>query len=288
MLAIEAGLPIVPVAVDGGRFVMRKGRLMTCPGRVTLKVLEPIPTAGLVAWGRRDGLPPRRVRPLPVRGCRFRARPRGDRHDRRQHSGGLRCLFSRRQFLIGITALAGGALAAMPSSRPTAPRFKVGVTDWNLRQTMQDRGARARPIARVRRRAGEHRPRRDRAAERAAAGRPALQRPTLPSPRSSGFPIASLCLDILHRNYLKNDPLGQRWVAESVPIATALGVRVILLAVLRQGRARNDRRDGLCRRRAARSGAGRRKGRRHPRAGRHHLGQGQRPHHGALRNRRPS
>jgi 1-acyl-sn-glycerol-3-phosphate acyltransferase len=47
MLAIEAGLPVIPVAIDGSRFVMRKGRLMACPGRVTLKVLEPIPTAGL-------------------------------------------------------------------------------------------------------------------------------------------------------------------------------------------------------------------------------------------------
>jgi 1-acyl-sn-glycerol-3-phosphate acyltransferase len=47
LMAIEAGLPVVPVAIDGSRFVMRKGRLMTCPGRVTLTVLEPIPTAGL-------------------------------------------------------------------------------------------------------------------------------------------------------------------------------------------------------------------------------------------------
>ena len=38
----EAGLPIVPVSVDGTRFVMRKGRLMTCPGHVRLIVHEPI------------------------------------------------------------------------------------------------------------------------------------------------------------------------------------------------------------------------------------------------------
>src|SRR5690606_18314511 len=50
-----------------------------------------------------------------------------------------------------------------------------------------------------------------------------------------GFPIASLCLDILHRNYLKNDPLGQRWVAESIPIASALGVKVILLPFFGKG-----------------------------------------------------
>jgi 1-acyl-sn-glycerol-3-phosphate acyltransferase len=47
LLAIEAGLPIVPVAIDRTRFVMRKGRLTTCPGFVTLQVMDPIETAGL-------------------------------------------------------------------------------------------------------------------------------------------------------------------------------------------------------------------------------------------------
>ena len=37
LLAIEAGLPIVPISVDGSRHVMRKGRLMTCPGHVRLR-----------------------------------------------------------------------------------------------------------------------------------------------------------------------------------------------------------------------------------------------------------
>ena len=46
MMAIEAGLPVVPVAIDGSRFVMRKGQLMTCPGDVRVTVLDPIPTAG--------------------------------------------------------------------------------------------------------------------------------------------------------------------------------------------------------------------------------------------------
>jgi 1-acyl-sn-glycerol-3-phosphate acyltransferase len=47
LLAIEAGLTIVPVAVDRTRFVMLKGRLTTCPGNITLQVLDPIDTAGL-------------------------------------------------------------------------------------------------------------------------------------------------------------------------------------------------------------------------------------------------
>src|SRR5688572_16734584 len=42
LLALEAGLTIVPLTVSGSRHVMRKGRLMTCPGHVTLHVHEPI------------------------------------------------------------------------------------------------------------------------------------------------------------------------------------------------------------------------------------------------------
>jgi 1-acyl-sn-glycerol-3-phosphate acyltransferase len=44
LLALEAGLTIVPLSVSGTVHVMRKNRLMTCPGHVTLEVHEPIPT----------------------------------------------------------------------------------------------------------------------------------------------------------------------------------------------------------------------------------------------------
>jgi 1-acyl-sn-glycerol-3-phosphate acyltransferase len=47
LLAIQAGLPVVPLAVRGSRHVMLKGRLMTCPGDVSLQVFDPIPTEGL-------------------------------------------------------------------------------------------------------------------------------------------------------------------------------------------------------------------------------------------------
>jgi 1-acyl-sn-glycerol-3-phosphate acyltransferase len=43
-LAIQAGLPIVPLSIVGSRHVMRKGQLTTRPGHVTLFVHEPIPT----------------------------------------------------------------------------------------------------------------------------------------------------------------------------------------------------------------------------------------------------
>jgi 1-acyl-sn-glycerol-3-phosphate acyltransferase len=42
--AVQAGLPIVPISVAGSRHVMRKGRLMTCPGEVELTIHDPIET----------------------------------------------------------------------------------------------------------------------------------------------------------------------------------------------------------------------------------------------------
>jgi 1-acyl-sn-glycerol-3-phosphate acyltransferase len=42
LLALEAGLPIVPLAVVGTRHVMKKGRLRTEPGDVELVVHAPI------------------------------------------------------------------------------------------------------------------------------------------------------------------------------------------------------------------------------------------------------
>jgi 1-acyl-sn-glycerol-3-phosphate acyltransferase len=47
LMAIETRLPIVPVTIEGSRHVMKKGRLMVCPGEVTLTVHDPIPTEGL-------------------------------------------------------------------------------------------------------------------------------------------------------------------------------------------------------------------------------------------------
>ena len=44
MLALEAGLTVVPLSVSGTMHVMKKGRLMTCPGYVTLEVHDPVIT----------------------------------------------------------------------------------------------------------------------------------------------------------------------------------------------------------------------------------------------------
>ena len=54
VVAIDAGLPIVPVSISGSRHVMLKGRLMTCPGEVTMTIHDPIPTQGIGRGGARE------------------------------------------------------------------------------------------------------------------------------------------------------------------------------------------------------------------------------------------
>lgn len=51
LLAIEHGLPIVPVSVKGSRHIMRKGDVTVRPGRVIVTIHDPVSTAGL---GRED------------------------------------------------------------------------------------------------------------------------------------------------------------------------------------------------------------------------------------------
>ena len=53
-LALEAGLPVVPLSVVGSRHVMLKGRLATYPGHVRLVVHDPIDTTGLAGTDARE------------------------------------------------------------------------------------------------------------------------------------------------------------------------------------------------------------------------------------------
>ena len=54
LLALQSGLPIVPVAVVGTRHVMQKGRLRTEPGDVELIVHDPIVPPAIAAPSVRD------------------------------------------------------------------------------------------------------------------------------------------------------------------------------------------------------------------------------------------
>ena len=47
LVAIDAQLPVVPVSIRGSRHIMKKGRLMVCPGDVAITIHPPISTEGV-------------------------------------------------------------------------------------------------------------------------------------------------------------------------------------------------------------------------------------------------
>lgn len=51
-MAIEAGVPIVPITIEGARELMPPGTLRIKPGRLKLTFLDPVDTAGLTANDR--------------------------------------------------------------------------------------------------------------------------------------------------------------------------------------------------------------------------------------------
>jgi L-ribulose-5-phosphate 3-epimerase len=150
---------------------------------------------------------------------------------------------SRRRFVqIGLQAgalLTPAARAiANANVRAAAAQFKVGVPDWNLKlEAKIDAIALAKKLGfdgvqislghEGVKTASDHLPLSD----------PKTQQAYLAEAKRAGIPITSVCLEILHRNYLKvkTDPLGARWVAEAIPAAKALGVKVILLPFFGNG-----------------------------------------------------
>jgi L-ribulose-5-phosphate 3-epimerase len=105
------------------------------------------------------------------------------------------------------------------------------VTDWNLRQEGKIESialAKALGFDGVQVSIGK-------GTDKLPLSDPALQKIYLDESKRVGLPVESLCLEILHRNYLKSDPLGQRWVADSIPIARSMGVRVVLLPFFGKG-----------------------------------------------------
>ena len=52
-LAIEAGVPVIPVAISGAGAAMPADQAWIRPSRITVRILEPIPTTGMSVRGRR-------------------------------------------------------------------------------------------------------------------------------------------------------------------------------------------------------------------------------------------
>ena len=134
-------------------------------------------------------------------------------------------LVTRRAF-IGAGASTALAILGLPGhASGTKVRFKIGVTDWNLKlEGKIESIALAKQLGfdGVQISIGKGK-------DKLPLSDPALQKAFLEESKRVDLKIESLCLEILHQNCLKSDPLGQRWVADSISIAKAMGVRVVLL-----------------------------------------------------------
>jgi L-ribulose-5-phosphate 3-epimerase len=133
---------------------------------------------------------------------------------------------SRREFLAAGATAAAGLLAARAGVRAAGQpaKFKIGATDWNLRlegdpacvALAKELGFDGVQISLSNKNGKDW------------IGDAVLDQFVAESKRLK-LPIASVCLNILHKNYLKSDPKGPQRVADAIPMAKRVGVEVILL-----------------------------------------------------------
>ncbi len=134
---------------------------------------------------------------------------------------------TRRQFMYGAAAVAATPLFAAKS------KIKLGVTDWNLNMSGKPEavalaaslGFEGLEISLGRKPGGDKLPMADEG----------IQRQYLDELKKHKIAAAGTCLDILHTNYLKSDKLGQKWVADSIPITRKLTAKVVLLPCFGRG-----------------------------------------------------
>lgn len=111
--------------------------------------------------------------------------------------------------------------------------LKIGVTDWNLRKAGQVEAvalAASLGFDGVEVSLG-----RKPVDNRLPLDFGDIQQQYLDAARKHRIHLAGTCLDILHVNYLKNDKLGQKWVAQGIQITRKLDARVMLLPFFGRG-----------------------------------------------------
>ena len=142
---------------------------------------------------------------------------------------------SRRRLLKHASMLSATALLR-GTAPAAAPRFSLGACDWSL-------GMRARTDAlTVAKELGLD-------GVQVSMGslendlhlrRADVQRAYRDAASATGVRIGGLALDVLNPIPYKSDPRTEQWVGDSIDVARALDVRVILLAFFDKGDLRND------------------------------------------------
>ena len=134
----------------------------------------------------------------------------------------------RREFLAaGAATAAAGPLAAARTA------FRIGVTDWNLRKSAEieavalaaSLGFEGVEISLGRKPEGG----------KLQLDNAEIQAKYRAEAKRQKIRLAGTCLDVLHVNYLKNDKLGQKWVADGIQITKNLDAKVMLMPFFGKG-----------------------------------------------------
>ena len=108
---------------------------------------------------------------------------------------------------------------------PQSRRFKIGACEWSLRKSDPSCFAVAKEIGLdgVELDMG-------RAANQMKLRRPEVQQTYLKAARDSGLEIASIAIAEMNNIGLKSEPRAAIWLHDSISVATALDVKVVLVA----------------------------------------------------------
>lgn len=147
-------------------------------------------------------------------------------------------LFSRRHFIQQSLTWSVGA-GILPCLEPWADfkrHFKVGACDWSLGKSADLAAfelAKAIGLQGIQVNLGN-------VANDLHLRQPALQTKYLATSKSTGVKISSLAIGELNNVPYKSDPRTEQWVSDSIDVAQAFGVKVILLAFFSKNDLRND------------------------------------------------
>jgi sugar phosphate isomerase/epimerase len=136
---------------------------------------------------------------------------------------------NRRSFLAGASA----AMLAGSIARAGLRGLKIGVTDWNLRQTGKLEAVEL--ASRLGFQGVQVSLGRQVKDDKLPMDNPELMAQYLAAAKKHDIVLNGTCLDVLHVNYLKNDKLGQRWVREGIRLTKAMKMRIMLLPFFGKG-----------------------------------------------------
>lgn len=144
--------------------------------------------------------------------------------------------FTRRALFRRTAALAAIGIPGILKAAGAAARLSIGACDWSL-------GARGKVEAlEIARGLGLD-------GVQVSMGsvdndlqlrRPELQRSYRAAATAGGVRIGGVALDLMNQVPYKSDPRTEQWVSDSIDVAAALGVNVVLLAFFEKGDLRGD------------------------------------------------